>query len=86
MPDAFFVGACRASMPDLLGFRLRWRGVGCELQARTRFWVVNGMGGYMRVGEIGRLANRLAARFNRAQKGSLKTCFPFSGYLNIEGG
>ena len=46
MPDAFFVGACRASMPDLLGFRLRWRGVGCEPQARTRFWVGNGMGVY----------------------------------------
>jgi hypothetical protein len=34
----------------------------------------------------GRLANGLAARFNRAQKGSLKTYFPFSGCLNIEGG
>lgn len=93
MPDAFFVGACRASMPDLLGFRLRWRGVGCEPQARTRFWVENGVGGkacapfwMMQVGEIGRLANRLVARFNRAQKSSLKTYFPFSGCLNIEGG
>ncbi|MFC2561992.1 MAG: hypothetical protein ACFNS8_03020 [Kingella oralis] len=80
-------------MPDLLGFRLRWRGVRCEPQARTRFWVGNGMGGkacapfwMIRVGEIGRLANGLAARFNRAQKSSLKTYFPFSGCLNIEGG
>ncbi|WP_369582175.1 hypothetical protein [Kingella oralis] len=78
-------------MPDLLGFRLRWRGVECEPQARTRFWM--GMAWVaklcapfwmMQVGE--RLANGLAARFNRAQKGSLKTCFPFSGCLNIGGG
>jgi len=55
--------------------------------------VGNGVGGkacapfwMMRVGEIWRLANGLAARFNRAQKGSLKTYFPFSGCLNIEGG
>ena len=32
-------------MPDLLGFRLHWRGVECEPQARTRFWVGNGVGG-----------------------------------------
>ena len=87
----FVVGGCRASMPDLLGFRLRWRGVECAPQARSFGW--GGVGGkacapfwMMRVGEIGRLANGLAARFNRAQKGSLKTYFPFSGCLNIEGG
>ena len=30
---------------DLLGFRLHWRGVECELQARTRFQVGNGVEG-----------------------------------------
>ena len=79
-------------MLDLLGFRLHWRGVECEPQARTRFWVGNGMGGKAMRPFLddaswgGRLANGLAARFNRAQKGSLKTYFSFSGCLNIEGG
>jgi len=39
------VVVCEAEWPVLLGFRVRWRGVECEPQARTRFWVGNGMGG-----------------------------------------
>ena len=44
-PRFFVVGVCRVSMPDLLGFRLRWWGVGCAPQVRMRFRVGNGVEG-----------------------------------------